>query len=98
MVASPVSLLRAVLDRAVVPVRRRVRPFLHQTEGPEDPLLYQVLGLLAGLVGFAVYAAVALVGVLLVTLYALVYPVLRLGERVVERVRGWLGGFRRSGR
>lgn len=94
MVPSPVAVLRAVIHRAVLPVRRRVRPYLSQTEGPSDPLLHQLLGLVGGLVGFLVYAATAVAGIAVTALYTLCYPVLRVGERVVDAVRTRVARFR----
>ncbi|QDX40975.1 hypothetical protein [Salarchaeum sp. JOR-1] len=83
----PSTVAAALHERLLRPVRRDLRPFLHETVERGDPVSHVVLALLAGLVAFAVTTLAAALVVVPAALYAVVYGFVAATLRLVNAFR-----------
>ncbi|GAA0655878.1 hypothetical protein [Salarchaeum japonicum] len=83
----PSTVAAALHERLLRPVRRELRPFLHENVERGDPVSHVVLSLLAGLVAFALTLLAAALVALPTVLYAVVYALVTGALRLVNAFR-----------
>jgi|GEM_PF-2337870 len=83
----PSAVAAALHGRLLRPVRRTLRPFLHEDVDRGDPVSHVLLSLLAGLVAFALTALAAALVALPTALYAVAYALLAGASRLVNAFR-----------